>query len=312
MMGKGKLEDDLDVLFKLPLAEFTAARNSLAAELKRAGRGNESDFVKSLTKPSISAWAVNQLYWDHREAFDELIAASERISDAQSSARKGGDIRGALDARREALAELSDLAANVLRDAGHNPSQDTIRRITTTLEAMSAYSSAPDAPRPGRLTHDVDPPGFESLASMMSGMIASRGAGTSSSKSTSAATSTPRKPDAAVEARKVEATRQKNIAEAKGSLQEAKSLLAEARTRVQSLETAQKKASAEAKDADKQKREAEERFAKAKAAAEDAARRARVVALETEEATKAMHDARRAVEKATKELELLFRESPRR
>ena len=56
----------MDALFKLPLAEFTGARNDLAARLKREGRANDSNFVKALAKPSISAWAVNQLHWNHR------------------------------------------------------------------------------------------------------------------------------------------------------------------------------------------------------------------------------------------------------
>ena len=79
-------------------------------------------------------------------------------------------MRAALEARREALTHLSDLATSLLRDAGHNPAPDTIHRITTTLEGISAYASRSDAPRAGRLTHDVDPPGFESLASFPSGI----------------------------------------------------------------------------------------------------------------------------------------------
>src|SRR6266850_7664125 len=148
--SKGKLEDDVDALYGLPLAEFTAARNTLAARLKKAGRGDmggEADFVKALVKPSISAWAVNQLYWKHRAAFDRLIATGERFRQAQSSrlARKVADMRGALDGRREALSHLSDLATALLRNAGHSSTPETIRRITTTLEAISAYASLPDA-----------------------------------------------------------------------------------------------------------------------------------------------------------------------
>src|SRR5258705_4558572 len=147
---KGKLEDDLDGLFRLPLAEFTAGRNATAAELKKAGRGDkagEADFVKALAKPSITAWAVNQLYWKHREAFDRLIESGGRFHKAQSSrlAGKLAEMRGALDARREVLTHLSDLATSLLRDAGHNPTPDTIHRITTTLEALSAYASHSDA-----------------------------------------------------------------------------------------------------------------------------------------------------------------------
>ena len=311
--------DDLDELFRLPLGEFTAARNTLAKRLKQSGRGNEAEFVKGLVKPPITAWAVNQLYWKHREAFDRLIATGERFRRAQASglSRKVADMRGALDARRQELSNLSDLATALLRNAGHNPTPETIRRITTTLEAMSAYASLHDGPHPGRLTHDVDPPGFESLGSLMpsTGVKESReepAQVTSSQKSGRDARSTSRKADAKADLRQLEKTRQASRAAAKVSLQDAKRVLIEARARIQSLEAVQKKANAEAKEAEKQRREAEQRFEKTKAASEDAARRARSVAIEVEEAVKAVHDARRTVEKASKELELLFRELPGR
>ena len=108
---RGNLEDDVDALFKLPLAEFTGARNNLAARLKREGRANDSSLVKALAKPSISAWAVNQLHWNHREAFDRLLATSQRFRQSQTShtAARLTDLRGSLDARGEALSHLSDL-----------------------------------------------------------------------------------------------------------------------------------------------------------------------------------------------------------
>ena len=171
LVRASNLEADLDALFRLPLAEFTGARNALAARLKKSGRENEkadAARVKSLAKPSISAWAVNQLYWDHREEFDELITLSERFHKAQKSG-KVAEMRTALEARREALTELSDLATSLLGARGQNPAPDTIHRITTTLEGLSAYASHTDGPRPGRLTNDVDPPGFETLASFVVG-----------------------------------------------------------------------------------------------------------------------------------------------
>src|SRR6185436_11046635 len=171
---KHNLDDDIDGLFRLPLAEFTSARNTLAARLKKEGRPNDADRVKLLAKPSISAWAVNQLYWDHREAFDQLMASGKRLRPAQKLrlAGKVASVRDSLDARREALVNLSELAAELLRDAGSNPSLDTLRRVTTTLEAMSAQALHADGPTPGRLTQGLDPPSFDSLASLMSGAAA--------------------------------------------------------------------------------------------------------------------------------------------
>ncbi|MGH9905444.1 MAG: hypothetical protein ACRD8U_07670, partial [Pyrinomonadaceae bacterium] len=299
----------------LPLPEFTAARNTLAGRLKRDGRGNEADFVKALVKPSISAWAVNQLYWKHREVFDRLFATGKRLRQAQTSnlARKVADMRGALDTRLEVLSHLSDLATVLLRDAGHNPTPDTVRRVTTTLEAMSVYGSSPNAPRPGRLTHDVDPPGFDALASLIPGASMAQGTEeparvTQSQESGRTDTGRRRKAEPAAGVRQLEETRQARIAAAKVSLQEAKALLIEARGKAQGLETALKKASAEAKDAEKHRREAEERFKEARAASEDATRHAQNVASEVKQATKAVEDAKRTVEKTSKELEKLFRE----
>ncbi len=316
---KLSLEDDVDALFKLPLAEFTGARNSLATRLKQSGRGNDANLVKGLTKPSVTAWAVNQLYWKHREAFDKLVAAGERVRQSQASglAGKKADMRGPLDARREALSHLSELTTELLRDAGHNPSPDSLNRIITTLEAVSAYASLSDGPRPGRLTRDVDPPGFDSLISLMSGGSTTKANKettriTSSQKSGVAATHTRRQEPPSSDAQKVrqlEETRRARIAAAKISVQNAKRSLIEARSTVQRLEAKQKKAAAEAKQAEKQLREVEQHFKKASAVSKDATQRAQSIAAEAKEAAKVLEDVKRTVEEASKELESLFRES---
>jgi hypothetical protein len=317
-----ELEDDVDALFKLPLAEFTAARNALAARLKKSGRGDEAARVKALGKPPISAWAVNQLYWNHREAFDQLLASGEHFHKSQTSG-KVADMRAALETRREILSELSNIAATVLRDANHNPSLDTLHRITTTLEGMSVYASRSDGPGPGRLTDDIDPPGFESFASFVPRMtlVPSAPAGGSTSakpKHTAAGasdkdlatTNSRRKTTTHNDAvRQLEEERKTKIAAAKLLLQDAKRSLGETRNTAKSLEAAQRKADAEAKKAEKHMRDAEEELKRATAAAEDAAQLARSVAAELEDAESAVEDNERTVEKATKELESLFRES---
>ena len=308
MKNSGKLNDEVDELYQLPLAEFTGARNALAARLKQSGRADDANLVKTLQKPPVSAWAVNQLYWNHREDFDTLLAAGKRFHKA-SLAGKTADLRASLDARREALAHLADLATSLLSDAGHNPSLETIRRVTTTLEALSAQASSIDGPTLGRLSQDVDPPGFESLASFMPGAGLLKGSAASARGSTSQKSSATDSQQKAREARRREESRQAGIAAAKLALQTAKRLLADARAAAQNLEGAQKKVLAEAKDAEKRKREAEERYKIASAAYEEAAKRARSAGDEASEAANAVEEAKRRVEKATKELESLFRES---
>jgi len=304
-IGTSQFEEDVDDLFTLPLSEFTGARNALAARLKKAGQGDEANQVKAFAKPSISAWAVNQLYWQHREVFDQLMSTGQRFRKAQT-AKKVADINETLVARRETLAQLSDLTTKLLGDAGHNPSPETVHRITTTLEALSVYASVPGGPRAGRLTQDVDPPGFDSLASLMSGagmqkltLVPPKAP---ASVKSAAAKVQPKKVSTG-ETRRLEEARQKRIAAAKISLQDAKRTLSAATAREQRTMAAQKKANAEAKAAEKQKREAEQRLEKARSASEFASRRAAYATSEVDEAAKALEDAKRAVEKASAELD---------
>ena len=165
----GTLQNELDALFRLPPAEFTAARNALAARLKKAARVEDAEQVKGLMKPPVTAWAVNQLYWRHREAFDRLLDTGERFRKAQASqlSGKGADLRAPLEARRTSLAELVKLAAATLREAGSSATPDSMRRITTTLEALSTFGRLPEAPPAGRLVDDIEPPGFETLAALV-------------------------------------------------------------------------------------------------------------------------------------------------
>ncbi|HEX5884793.1 MAG TPA: hypothetical protein VFY67_09670 [Pyrinomonadaceae bacterium] len=321
MKDSGKLKDEVDGLFKLPLAEFIEARNALAKRLKQNGRVDDANLVKTLVKPSVSAWAVNQLYWNHRVAFDRLLAAGQRFHKAQASGLSGkvADLRGSLDARREALLRLSELAETVLSDAGHSPSPDTIRRVTTTLEGISAHASVADGPTLGRLSQDVDPPGFDLLASFVSGVGTRKRteAPARASQKSVPASSQPkaarqvddkRLMDEKRQAEQARKDRQVRIAAAKLSVQAAKRSLVNARTRAQGFEAQQKKANAEVKEAEKRKRAVEEQLKHANAAYEQATQHARSVAEEATEAAEAVEAARRTVEKETKELESLFSE----
>ena len=242
------IENEIDALFALPLADFTGARNALAVRLKKDGRVNDAERVKSLQKPPVSAWAVNQLYWRHREAFDRLLATGDQFRKAQTSQLSGKavDLGQSRDARRDALNELSRLAAELLREAGHNASPETLRRIGTTLEAVSAYASPPAGFYPGRLTEDTDPPGFDALASLISDVP-----------------KTKQQKNAAGETR---------IAEAKATLREAEQALKRARAIFEETDAARRNAAAVKKEAEKLMREADERLKAATADADEAAR----------------------------------------
>lgn len=252
---------NLDELFKLPLSEFTAARNALVKSLQQAKRGDEAESVKALTKPSVSAWAVNQLYWNHRKEFDRLLAAGARLTQAHAAQLSGkpADVHEPTTARREAVSALLRLAEKLLIDAGHGASPDTMHRIATTLETLSTSSTSSGAPVPGHLISDLGPLGFESWVTLVPG----------------------NKPPGE---KKVD---KKDTEKAKAALKAAERERDKARTL--------------ADEAAATLKQAERQFAKAKAAADEALQRFQESRAEAERTRKAAEDAERAYQIATRE-----------
>jgi hypothetical protein len=282
-------DEDTDALFALPVDQFTAARNALAARLKKSGKSDDADRVKALKKPSVSAWAVNQLYWKHRNSFDRLMATGAEFRQAQAAqlAGKPSSMRERAEARREVLGELLRLADRLLRDSGHNPASETLRRISTTLEALSAYASDPNAPTPGRLQEDLEPPGFEALA----GFIPT--------------TRVVKSPSTAGTYRQPDKTHDVALAAARLSVKNAEISLKQALDRARSTNAELKHSLEKAKDAAKQKREAEEMLKKAIAAAEQADQSASSAATEAEAASNNVQHAEHVLEQATQELQTI-------
>jgi flagellar biosynthesis GTPase FlhF len=259
-----------------------------------------------LSKPPLSAWAVNQLFWRHRKAFDRLLSTGEKFRDAQAAQLKGrkADLRGTLDARREALSELTRLAADLLREGGHAAGPDTMRRVTTTLEALASYAGVDGAPAAGHLTADVDPPGFEALAALVPNGAAGGHSGGEPRVLQFRATRPPRsrrKLSEEERQRQEQEERRAAKAAAKAALQAAEKTLRDARRDAERAEAALKKAAAAAKEAEKARAEIEARYEKLVAAAESTKTEARRVAVEAEEAAQAVEDAERALEKAQRE-----------
>jgi hypothetical protein len=158
---------EIDALFTLPPAEFTAARNALASRLRKEGRTGEAERVKALPKPPATAWAVNQLFWRHRKDIDRLLAIGEKVRVAQTE--RVADLRGLLEQRRKLVSDLTDRAAEILTDAGLGAPQDARRRIAITLDSLAAWERSDVETQAGRLTSDLEPLGFDGLAALLDG-----------------------------------------------------------------------------------------------------------------------------------------------
>ena len=145
-------DDPIDQLYQLPLDEFTAARNALAKET-----GDSA--IKKLEKPTLPAWAVNQLYWRQRKLYDEVIKTSTQVRTAykQMLAGKSADVRAVETFHAEAMRRAKDAIRAILEEAGNTASDAVMTPVTETLDAL------PTTDEPGRLTRPLRRTGFEAL-----------------------------------------------------------------------------------------------------------------------------------------------------
>ena len=165
------LDATIDDLYRLPLTEFTGARNAMAKSLT----GGDALRVRALPKPTVVPWAVNQVYWHARGTYDRLMKSGETLRTAQIDALEGraADVRAASDAHRRAIGDAVAEAGRLAASSGAKPGADALAR---TFEALSLATHTPESP--GRLTGALQPAGFEALTGIQpreSGSAAGRG-----------------------------------------------------------------------------------------------------------------------------------------
>jgi hypothetical protein len=160
-------DDHLDGLYGLPLDEFTSARDRLAAELQEQGERDAAAQLKKLRKPTLSAWAVNQLVRKHRSEVQELLSAGDEVRAAQRAAlsgRRAEGIREITGRRRRVVDRLLTLAGDLLAEGGHASGRATLDKVGDTLMAATVEEEAADAVRAGRLARELAPQsGFDAL-----------------------------------------------------------------------------------------------------------------------------------------------------
>lgn len=160
-------DDRLDELYGLPVDEFTSARDRLAAELLDQGDRDAAARVKKFRKPTLSAWAVNQLVRRHPSEVQELLSVGDEVRAAQRAALSGGGAEGIREItgrRRRVVDRLLDRAGELLAQAGHATGRATLDKVGETLMAATVDEEAADAVRAGRLARELAPPsGFGAL-----------------------------------------------------------------------------------------------------------------------------------------------------
>jgi len=155
---------DASGLYHGPLEEFVTRRTALVRELRATDR-DAADAVGKLRKPPVGVWAIDQLAVEHPALITELLAAGADARDAQQNVAAGTqtreDLHLATGRLRDGVESAARAAVDVLERAAHGASDETGRRIRTTLQA-AATGGAPErrALWTGTLDRELDVAGF--------------------------------------------------------------------------------------------------------------------------------------------------------
>jgi hypothetical protein len=162
-------------LYGLPPDAFTSARDARAKELRKQGEHETADAVKGLRKPTVAAWALNQLARGRPKDVERLLSAGDELRAAQEELLAGGErsaFQEAASIERELVAQLSADAATLASEAGQR-SGGLPEKLTGTLHAAALDEETAQELRAGRLTRERDAiGGFGGVATAAPGRAA--------------------------------------------------------------------------------------------------------------------------------------------
>ena len=155
-------------LYGLPLDRFTFERDALAKRLRSEGQHDQAERVVKLRKPSLAAWAVNQLVRTQRREIDALFKAGDALQRAQAALLSGkgdaGSLREAAEAERRALDGLTVKARGLLSSEGHELSQAKLEQVAETLHAAAIDPDSREQTKDGCLERELRHVGLGGLS----------------------------------------------------------------------------------------------------------------------------------------------------
>ena len=140
-----------DELYGLRPADFIAARDERARQVKASGRQEAAAAIRKLARPTASAWLVNQVV---RAAPDQLSRLGDVASALQDAQRElaGDRMRELSGERRQVVADLVASATDLAAETGPAASATVLGEVRATFEAAIADPRAGVAVRSGHLT----------------------------------------------------------------------------------------------------------------------------------------------------------------
>lgn len=145
------LAEVADELYGLTPADFTAARDERARQVRAAGQRDEAAAIKKLARPTTSAWLVNQLARTAQGPMARLYELGDELQEAQRTLA-GDRLRELSVQRRQVINDLLPTASDLATRADQPASAAVLGEVQATLEAALADADARAAVRSGLLT----------------------------------------------------------------------------------------------------------------------------------------------------------------
>ncbi|MGN6694219.1 MAG: hypothetical protein ACTHN0_08580 [Aquihabitans sp.] len=148
--------DDVIDLYRIDPGEFVEARAALVKQLRADKRADEARAVVKLRKPTVPAWALDQVAAEQPELIAAALAAGEALEAATNETLEGdaSNLRSATDAERKASGAVIDAAG------AHLPSltADHRERMAASLRAAISDHDVRAQLVAGLLAADHEPP----------------------------------------------------------------------------------------------------------------------------------------------------------
>lgn len=156
-------DDDFVPLYAAAPEDFVPARTEIVKRLRAAGDRDGAALVQGLRRPTVAAWAANQLSHHHADEVDALLEIGDELRAVQRRALSGlggGELREFAAARHALVDRLVETARDELRVAGRSLTAPVLDAVRSTLYAASADPETGELLRRGRLEREAAAAGF--------------------------------------------------------------------------------------------------------------------------------------------------------
>jgi hypothetical protein len=168
-MDEEVLGRELDALYGAARQDFIEERDRRVRELRGAGHRDVARGLAKARKPTVPAWAVDQLARRQPDRLDALLAAGEELRDAQrraASGRGADALRSASRRVRELVSDLRDAAERIIAEAGGSPGSH-LEDVERTLFTGAVSPTHHDALRRGVLDRPLEGAGFGGVEGLL-------------------------------------------------------------------------------------------------------------------------------------------------